>query len=155
MNYQRSSRHVNVQVARLCDMATLDSESIEQLAKTVCTRFGIAKAVISIAVVDDEHISKLNRQFLKHDATTDVLSFDLSDGSEPHEKCFEIIVNAALAARTAEREHHSPRDELALYIVHGLLHQFGFDDGDDENAEKMHRTEEQILRQRGYDFVYS
>lgn len=155
MNYQTSQRHITVQVAQLCDKADLDTVRIEQLANAVWARFGTAKAIVSIAVVDDERISKLNEQFLKRKRTTDCLSFDLSDGQNPDEKCFEIIVNAELAARCAEQVQHSPQDELALYIVHGLLHQLGFDDQNPDQARKMHQAEEQILGQLGYDFVYN
>jgi probable rRNA maturation factor len=155
MDDETSAKQITVQIARLCDKAELATARIEHLVKTVCDRFGLEKAVISVAVVDDEHISKLSEKFLKCRKNTDVLSFDLSDGQEPNEKCFEIIVNAELAARRAGEMDFSPQAELALYVTHGLLHQFGFDDRTSEQAEKMHRTEEQILQQLGYDFVYN
>lgn len=155
MDDETSAKQISVQIAQLCDKAGLNSARIEQLANTICARFGLEKAVISIAIVDDENISRLNEEFLKCKKNTDCLSFDLSDGQNQNEKCFEIIVNAELAARCAEETGHSPQAELALYITHGLLHQFGFDDQTNEQAEKMHRIEEQILQQLGYDFVYN
>ncbi len=155
MDDETPDQRITVQIAQLCDKADPNTTWIEQLVNTVCDRFGLQKAIISIAVVDDEHMCRLNEQFLKRKKNTDCLSFDLSDNQNPNEKCFEIIVNAELAARCAEQTDHSPQAELALYITHGLLHQFGFDDQTNEQAEKMHRTEEQILQQLGYDFVYN
>ncbi len=155
MDDETSAKQITVQIAQLCDKAGLNNASIEQLVNKICARFRLKKAVISIAVVDDEHIEKLNKQFLKSKKNTDCLSFDLSDSQDPNEKCFEIVVNAELAARHAGETNHSPQAELALYITHGLLHQFGFDDRTCEQAQQMHRTEEKILQQLGYDFVYN
>jgi len=155
MDDETSDQQITVQIAQLCDKVQADTAGIEKLVRTVCKNFNLIRAVISITVVDDEHICKLNEQFLKEKENTDCLSFDLSDNQEPNEKCFEIIVNAELAARRAEEMDHSPQAELALYITHGLLHQFGYDDQTDEQAEKMHHAAEQTLQQLGYDFVYN
>jgi len=155
MRGQKSHQQVTVQIAELCDKADLSASRVQQLVNAVWTRFGTTKAIVSIAIVDDERISRLNEQFLKRRRTTDVLSFNLSDSQNPSEKCFEIIVNAQLAARCAKHAQHSPQDELALYIVHGLLHQLGFDHQKPDQAEKMHQAEKQILQQLGYDFVYN
>ncbi len=155
MGDEISDQQITVQIAQLCDKVEVNTSGIENLTRTICKHFGLQRAVISIAIVDDEHICKLNERFLKDKQNTDCLSFDLSDGQEPNEKCFEIIVNAELAARRAEQMEHSPQAELALYITHGLLHQFGYDDRTDEQAEKMHSAAEQILQQLGYDFVYN
>jgi len=155
MRGEKSDQQITVQIAELCGKANLSTARIEQLVNAVWTRFGTAKAIVSIAIVDDKRIRRLNEQFLKRKRTTDVLSFNLSDSQNPNEKCFEIIVNAQLAARCAEQVQHSSQDELALYIVHGLLHQLGFDDQSPDQARKMHQTEQQILQQLGYDFVYN
>jgi probable rRNA maturation factor len=155
MDDETSAKQITVQIAQLCDKVQADTAGIEKLVRTVCKNFDLHRAVISIAIVDDEHICKINEQFLENKQNTDCLSFDLSDNQEPNEKCFEIIVNAELADRRAEEMDHSSEAELALYITHGLLHQFGYDDQTDEQAEKMHRAAEQILQQLGYDFVYN
>jgi probable rRNA maturation factor len=155
MNEETTDQKITVQIAQLCDKVTASTTEIEKLVRTVCKQFDLHRAVISIAIVDDEHICKLNEQFLKDKHNTDCLSFDLSDNQEPDEKCFEIIVNAELADRRAEQMEHSPQAELALYVTHGLLHQFGYDDQTDEQAEKMQRAAEHILQQLGYDFVYN
>jgi len=110
---------------------------------------------VSIAIVDDVEITRLNEQFLGHEGTTDCLSFDLSDEDAGGDgKVFDLIVNGALAAREAERRGHAPQAELALYITHGLLHNLGFDDGTAEQARAMHRTEDEILQHLGYGLVY-
>lgn len=155
MDDETSGSQITVQIAQLCDKVQTDISRIEKLVRTVCENFDLTRAIISVAVVDDEHICKLNEQFLEDKHNTDCLSFDLSDNNEPDGKYFEIIVNAELAARRAEQMEHSAQTELALYVTHGLLHQFGYDDQTDEQAQKMHRAAEQLLQQLGYDFVYN
>ncbi len=155
MRRQKSDKHVTVQIAQLCDKADLSTARIRRLVKALWARFGTAKAIVSIVIADDRRISRLNEEFLGRKRTTDVLSFNLSNNQNPSEKCFEIIVNAQLAARCARHAQRGPQDELALYIVHGLLHQLGFDHQRPNQARKMHEAEQEILEQLGYDSVYN
>jgi probable rRNA maturation factor len=60
-----------------------------------------------------------------------------------------------MAVKQANMRGHSSEAELALYITHGLLHNFGFDDSTQKQAEKMHNIEDQILQQLGYGPVYN
>jgi len=154
MDEEISDQQLTIQIARPCGDLSLSSDSIEKLVNTICRRFGLSKAIISIAVVNDEDIRRLNKQFLKRDNITDVLSFDLSDEKNKDQRSLEIVVNAQLAARRQPQSSRSAVAELALYITHGLLHQLGFDDAQTGPAKIMHQTEEQILQQLGYDFVY-
>ncbi len=127
-----------------------------KLVKAICKRFKLSKAMVSIAIVDDARIRKLNSRFLNRKSTTDCLSFDLSDSKGPKSpKLFELIVNGEMAVRQANMRGHSSEAELALYITHGLLHNFGFDDYTESQARKMHGTEDEILQQLGYGLVYN
>ena len=70
-------------------------------------------------------------------------------------KVFDIAVNAEMAQRQAQVAGHSAESELALYFLHGLLHNLGFDDATNEQASKMHKTEDEILEKFGYGVVYN
>ena len=95
-------------------------------------------------------------RFLGHEGTTDSLSFDLSDNTDPEEtRIFDLIVNGELAVREAVRRGHGAEAELALYITHGLLHHLGFNDATPGQARKMHRMEDEILQHLGYGLVYN
>jgi len=129
---------------------------VKKLAKAVCNRFNLSKATVSIVIVDDAQIRKLNSKFLKRKSTTDCLSFDLSDDKMTRSpKLFELVVNGEMAVREANLRGHSSEAELALYIAHGLLHNFGFDDSAPGKARKMHNMEDEILQQLGYGLVYN
>jgi len=133
---------------------------LKKLVKFICHRFKLSKATVSIAIVSDNQIRKLNKQFLHRLGTTDCLSFDLSDhknhkSKNKNQKLFELVVNAELAIKQARKLHHSGEAELALYITHGLLHNLGFDDSTPKKAKKMHSMEDEILQQFGYGLVYN
>ena len=161
----KQDQDIAIQITRNFETMDVSLSKLEELAKTVCNRFagrGTAQAryEVSIAIVDDSEIRQLNAQFLGHKTTTDCLSFDLSDDEESEitgqkSKIFELIVNGEMAVRQADLRGHSSEAELALYITHGLLHNLGFDDQTSDQARTMHDTEDEILQQMGYGFVYN
>jgi probable rRNA maturation factor len=145
-----------IQVTKHYKGIRIGQAKLVELIDGICRRFGVRKATISVGIVGDDEITRLNRQFLNHKGTTDCLSFDLSDpsakGSGP---VFDLIVNGEMARRQATRRGHSARAELALYITHTLLHQLGFDDLDEKSAARMHLAEDEILQYLGYGTVYN
>lgn len=138
-----------------CDHRVLDVDfdRLRELARRVCRRFALERATINIAIVGDDAIKKVNAEFLNTPQPTDVISFDLSD-DQPGFKSYDLVVNAEEAARQAGQRSHSTEAELALYIAHGLLHNFGFGDDDETESQKMHSTEDAILQETGFGVIY-
>jgi probable rRNA maturation factor len=166
MTFAEPNRDIVIHLTENYTNARVPLPKLRKLAEIVCDRFGGDKTrqtrcEISIAVVDDIQIRELNGRFLNRKETTDCLSFDLSDVNEesqtghPTSRALELIVNGEMAARQAERRGHSSEAELALYIAHGLLHNFGFDDATPSRARTMHETEDEILKYLGYGSVYN
>ncbi|MDT8303207.1 MAG: rRNA maturation RNase YbeY [Sedimentisphaerales bacterium] len=152
----KQDQEIVIQIANKFSGIDAPPSKIKKLVRTVLDRFGLSKATVSIAIVDDAEIRKLNSRFLNRKSNTDCLSFDLSDTREPQSpKLFELIVNGEMAVRQADMRGHASQAELALYITHGLLHNLGFDDATDSKARKMHDMEDNILQQLGYGFVYN
>jgi probable rRNA maturation factor len=136
-----------------CEDADCPKRKLSRLARAICGRFGLADATVSIAIVGNRHIRKLNRRFLNRKTVTDCLAFDLSQRESNH-KWFEVVVNGEKAKAEAAKRGHSTQAELALYVTHGLLHNLGFDDLRPAQAKKMHRMENEILQQQGFGPVY-
>lgn len=67
-----------VQISRDFKDIDVNFSKLKKLVKAVCSRFKLSKATVSIAIVADSQIRKLNKQFLNRCTTTDCLSFDLS-----------------------------------------------------------------------------
>ena len=107
---------------------------------------GVRQARISVAVVDDETIARLNWQYLRHRGPADVLSFllDRSDGLEG-----EVIVGVQAACGLRRQYGWPPHDELLLYVIHGMLHLVGHDDANAALRLEMQKRETAILEKLG------
>ena len=111
----------------------------------------IASAEISLALVDDLTMRRLNRQYLNHDYETDVLSFLLEYDSDREFLSGQLIVSTDTAARVAEELHVAMDDEVLLYVVHGTLHLVGCDDTDELSAVEMRGAERHYLQMWGVE----
>jgi len=80
-------------------------------------------SVVSIAFVDDEAMTTLNRKFRRKNATTDVLTFAADDPST----LGDIVISIDQAKRQATDEKHSLATEVRYLILHGILHALGYD----------------------------
>jgi len=138
-----------------CQMQIADDAigQLEKLIRGILGQFDAGSAQININVVDDDGIIDVNQRFLDRTTATDVISFDLSE-SDDGQKTFDIVVNADQAQRQADQRGHSQLAELALYVTHGMLHNLGFDDATEEQSQKMHSMEDQILQKAGFGVVY-
>ena len=142
-----------VQFSCDCLDLNLDFDRLEKLIEQICKRFDTEQATISVAIINDEKIKKVNKKFLNTADTTDVISFDLSDEKQ-NEKSYELVINAEQAMRQAKKLNLSIEAELALYITHGMLHNLGFNDTDAGQSKKMHDMENQILQQAGFGIIW-
>jgi probable rRNA maturation factor len=86
---------------------------------------------VSIAFVDDEQMTSLNRKFRKKAKTTDVLTFPADDSyGDPAMEgrpLGDIVISVDQARRQAADEKHSLATEIRYLIVHGVLHALGYD----------------------------
>ncbi len=98
-------------------------------------------------VVDDQEMQRLNRDYLGHDYTTDVLSFALDDS--PAGIVGEVIVSTGVAEREAQRLGVDPHDELLLYVIHGTLHLVGYRDKAPDDVAAMRAAEQHWLATLG------
>jgi probable rRNA maturation factor len=139
-------RSIRVQVANETG-AEVDVERIEAGVRAVFAEAPYGSIAVSVALVDDKTIHELNRQFLNHDYSTDVLSFSLTDSPERLEG--EIVASLDTARQCATEAGWSTGDELLLYVVHGALHLAGFRDKGRRDAAEMRATEAAILAKLG------
>lgn len=123
-------------------------KKIADLVAFVARREGVCLADADVAVVGADEMARLNEQYARHVGPTDVLSFDLSDAGTAG-LAVQIVLCADIAAAEAARRNISPRRELLLYVVHGLLHLMGHDDTTPRTARQMHAREEELLEAFG------
>ncbi len=103
---------------------------------------------LSVAVVGDVTMRRLNRDFHDADRTTDVLAFPFDADEDGVDG--ELILCAPEARRQAARRGLPFLTELLLYAVHGTLHLLGEEDHDPRGALRMRRLERAALERLGY-----
>ena len=148
-----SAGTIKIRIADTYRRLDFNAARLRKMLRVLCKRFAVLCADISIVIVNDTQIKKVNKEFLGRSYVTDVISFDLSD-EDGEGKVFELVINAQEARRQAKNRGHSAEAELALYIVHGFLHDVGFDDAKQRAAKRMHQTEDEILEEFGYGITY-
>lgn len=108
---------------------------------------------ISVKLVSDKGIRKLNREFREVDNPTDVLSFPSGEleeyDAESGESCFlgDIAISPEFAKRQCEErggENASLLREITLLTVHSVLHLLGYDHAEDEERERMFSLQEEL-----------
>ena len=125
---------------------------VRKAIRAVLRRHGVVRARISVALVNDAAMARLNRDHLGHNGPTDVLSFDLrNEASEKNTIDGEIVMSVDMAVKQARQRGHAVEAELALYAVHGTLHLLGYDDRRKADAARMHAMEEEILSSLGWE----
>ena len=104
---------------------------------------------ITISVVDDEEIHRMNREYRGVDRPTDVLSFPAAEGDAfpaiPDAFLGDIAISLPRAEAQAEEYGHSLLRELSFLAVHGTLHLLGYDHMTDEDRAEMFARQNEIL----------
>lgn len=109
---------------------------------------------ISVSIVDNEEIRRINHQFRNIDKATDVLSFPMltfaeGEEAEVNEKdeiiLGDIIISLERAREQAEEYGHSLKREIAFLTAHSMLHLLGYDHMEPEEEAEMFRRQKEIL----------
>lgn len=99
-------------------------------------RLEYAIGEVSIAFVEDEQMTELNKKFRKKEKTTDVLTFPADDSyGDPTDEgrpLGDIVISIDQAKRQAVDEKHSLATEIRYLILHGILHALGYDHETDQ-----------------------
>lgn len=137
-----------ISIATPQELVDVDRGRMREIVRAVLAEEQIADYEISLAFVDNQTIHRLNKRYLDHDEPTDVLTFPLSDPSAK-KLAGELILGVEVARDQAAERGHDVQVELALYVIHGLLHLCGFDDKLTNDAVEMRRRERHHLARLG------
>ena len=115
---------------------------VRHLARCAARRLRIrTPGTLAITFIGARRMRALNKRFLRHDRPTDVLSFRYE--GEPI--AGEILVAPGAARRYAARHGIPYEEELARYVVHGLLHWLGHRDSTPQQQQAMRQREDTLL----------
>ena len=144
-----------IRVTNTSRNTTFDIEVVYCAVRATLKAHDAEPCEVSVLLTDDADIKQLNRDYRGIDAPTDVLAFSMREGEDGNVNpnlLGDLVVSLETAARQA-----STRDglsgvcgdleaEIAVLIVHGMLHLFGYDHQTREEAEIMFERQDSIFR---------
>lgn len=114
--------------------------------------------IVSVSIVDNRYIHKINKKYRHIDRPTDVISFAFLDSENNYDKVLfspgpvvlgDIYISLEKAKEQAEEYGHSLHRELSFLFVHGLLHLLGYDHMNEKDEKEMFQLQEEILSEKG------
>jgi len=138
---------VKIRIKNLNKKRGINHKNIEKIVLLVTKSFKKVDAIIDITFVSNIRIKLLNKKYMAKDRATDVISFSLKENSFPVKKRIigDIYISSDMAYRNARRFNTGYKKELALYVIHGLLHILGFGDKTKKERKKIRSLEEKFL----------
>ena len=132
------------------------ADEMVRLAEVVMIAEGLdAGTGVSITLVDEDTIALLNRKHMGNAGPTDVLSFPIEDAAPgvpprrtvdgPPVEIGDVVIAPSVVRSNAQRDAVAFEDELALMVVHGMLHLLGWDHVVEADAVAMERREQELL----------
>jgi probable rRNA maturation factor len=134
---QQTERRVNTAFLRKVTSSLLETE------------LGVPEYELSINLVSKSRMAALNEQYLGHEGSTDVITFDYSEGygdASANVLTGEIFISVYDAMKQGREFKRSWQEEITRYIVHGILHVLGYDDLTSEKRRKMKQQENRLVR---------
>lgn len=107
---------------------------------------GFALGEVSYIFCSAQRLLEMNREFLRHDYYTDVITFDYSDRSEKRTVAGDIFIDVETVADNALQYGVPFLEEMRRVVVHGLLHLCGQGDKTPDTNTEMHRKEDKYLK---------
>jgi probable rRNA maturation factor len=110
------------------------------------------KAELSVVLTGDAEVKALNKAYRKKDKTTDVLSFPLLEGKKMKSgsggslPLGDVVISVPQTRRQAARQGKKFDEELALLLVHGILHLLGYDHVTKAQEKRMFGLQDRLLK---------
>lgn len=121
---------------------------MSRLARNILAAAGEPGAELSLDLVGDRRMQRLNRQYRGRDYPTDVLAFPMREAKGPASPLLgDVVISLDAAARQSAAGGRPIEQELAALLIHGILHLVGFDhERGAREARRMRRKERSILK---------
>ena len=132
---------------------------LQNVVEQVLIAQGVGADVeLGLVIASQERVQQLNRSYRGKDEPTDVLAFSMTSavGDVADSPSFvappdgvlhlgEVIISCPQAVTQAKEHQHSVKKEMAILIIHGVLHLLGYDHDKPEMEEQMRAREGKIL----------
>ena len=129
----------------------INSRFLKQIVAELFTELQITEAELGIHLVGAAEMARVNWQFLRHEGSTDVITFDhlekRTTESEKRKQIHgELFICVDDAVKQAKEFRTNWQSELVRYVVHGVLHLLGYDDLEPALRRKMKRAENRLVQ---------
>jgi len=138
-----------------------DKELLENLLNYAAKEENVEDGTeLSIVIVSNEEIQKINKEYRGKDYATDVISFAMEElgedeleiiGAEMPRMLGDIIISLEKAEEQAKEYGHSFSRELGFLTIHGFLHLLGYDHIEEEDEKKMFKRQNELLEGYGLE----
>jgi rRNA maturation RNase YbeY len=118
---------------------TLDKFLFHQLISLLKKDFDFNIESLLINFVTSEYLLKINKEFLRHNYLTDIITFDYSKKKMLFDA--ELYISLHDASRNAKKYRKSLEQELMRLVIHGVLHLLGYDDKSPQKKVVMKEME--------------
>lgn len=130
----------------------LDRAGLRRAAEIALAAERYRAGELALVFVDDRRIARLNARYLGHCGPTDVLAFGSTSQSHRLQRgaprwLGDIVISTQTAQRQAPHWRRRVGEELAEYVIHGVLHLAGYDDATATGRRRMERRQEALLVQ--------
>ena len=110
----------------------------------IATNAGFKIKELNYVFCSDEYLYQMNRDYLKHDTYTDIITFDNSEKKDDIEG--DIFVSIDRVRENAKTHTQEVETEMNRVLAHGLLHLMGYKDKTQEEAALMRLKEEESIK---------
>ena len=128
----------------------ISPKKIKQTVRVILNALDFPDGEISILIVDDLQIEKLNRQYLNRTGPTNVIAFAMREGEFAEvspQLLGDVVISADTAAKEAQNCGMSTERRFYELMVHGILHLFGYDHEDSAaEARRMEKKSRELLQ---------
>ena len=121
----------------------IDKRKIHLLVKELSHNLSFQLVSLEINIISSDEIISLNKKHLKHDYTTDILTFNYSSKKALLDA--EIFISVDDAKSNSKKFKVSFNEEIGRLVIHGILHLLGFDDRITSEKKVMKRLENKLL----------
>ena len=146
---------MNIAISSRQRSRKVNPRRLREITKALLMALQIESADLGIVLVGARKMALLNETFLRHEGSTDVITFDYAGKVAGTALAGEIFICVDEAVSQAKRFQTTWQSEMVRYIVHGVLHLLGHDDLRAKARQKMKREENRRLRELSRRFALS
>ena len=126
----------------------IKKSNVHDLIKSLSVELNFLVSNLEINFISGEDIHAINKSYLKHDHTTDIVTFNYSDSLQQIDG--EIFISIDDALSNSKKFKVTLSDELVRLVIHGILHLLGYDDQNVTDKKIMKRLENKLLSKNNF-----